>query len=187
MNYFTPEWHSGYVDEHPGKKYREHLVPLLRQWPSYVRLLANSINLHDGQLRKFAWNIDEATLFLRLRCGDLQVGYFDLDLHYSGVLFSQADWASLLTLSASKSSSALYDEVDEDNGRFVHRILFISYRRTRRSRRFRLQRGIKLWNRIKSRRRFRPKSRYREAAIQFEKSSLTVTPREGRFDAGMAL
>lgn len=183
MNYFTPEWHCGDVDEHPSKKYQEHLAPLLPQWPPDVRELASRINLHDGLIRKFVWNTHQATLFLRLRCGDNQVGYFDLDLHYSGVLFSQYDWMSLLTLNANKNSSALYDEVDEEAGRFVHRILFISYRRVRRSRRFRLSSGVRWWNRIKSRRRFRLKSRYREVALQFEELHLVTTPCESRFDA----
>lgn len=184
MNYFTPEWLRSDIDEHPGRKYQDHLASLLPHWPSDVQRLAAHISLHDGLIRELAWNTDEATLHLRLRYGDLQVGYFDLDLHYSGVLFSQLDWSSLLALSANRrSSSALYDEVDEDAGRFVHRILFISYRRVRRSRRFGLSRGIKIWNRIKSPRRFGKKSRYREVALRFETLRVTTTPRESRFDS----
>ena len=140
MNYFTLEWLHSDADEHPGKKYREHLIPLLKQWPTPVRMLANSISLHDGLIRELSWDTQKATLFLRLRCGDLQVGYFDLDLRYSGVHFSPLNWGNLLAVSINKTSNALYDEVDEEDGRFVHRILFISYRRVRRSRRFRASR-----------------------------------------------
>ena len=183
MNYFTSEWHRGYVEEHPGKKYREHLLPLLRRWPTPVRMLANSISLHDGFIRNFVWDTQESTLFLRLRCGDLQVGYFDLDLHYSGVLFSQLDWTSLTALSANKNSSALYDEVDEEDGRFVHRILFISYRKVRRSRRFRTSRRVRMSRRgVVSRAGVR--SRYSEVTIRFEKLHLAVARRKSRFDAG---
>ncbi len=181
MNYFTPEWHSGHVDEHPGKKYREHLVPLLRHWPTPVRLLANSISLHDGLIREFSWNTDEATLFLRLRCGDLQVGYFDLDLHYSGVLFSPLDWASLLTLNANKNSEALYDEMDEEDGLFVHRILFIASRRVGSSRRFRASRSVRISRRGMVARAKR-KSRYYEIATRFQQLRLVTTLRESRFD-----
>ena len=180
MNYFTPEWHRGDVDEHPAKKYRAHLVPLLRQWPTPVRMLANSISLHDGLIRKFTWDTQEAALFLRLRCGDLQVGYFDLDLHYSGVVHSPLDRAWLLALSANKTSSALCDELDEEDGRFVHRILFISYRRVRRSRRFRASRRVRISRRgMVSRAAKKP--RYWEVTIRFEKLHLIIAPRKSRF------
>ena len=183
MNYFTPEWHRGYVEEHPGKKYREHLLPLLRQWPTPVRMLANSISLHDGFICKFAWDTQKATLFLRLRCGDLQVGYFDLNLHYFGVLLSPLDWGNLLAISTSRMCSALYDEVDEENGRFVHRILFVSYRRVRRSRRYRASRSVRMSRRgIVAHGATKP--RYREVTIRFENLQLAITQRKGRFGAG---
>ena len=183
MNYFTPEWLRSDGEEHPAEKYGEHLAPLLPQWPPDVQALASRISLHDGLIRELSWDTQEATLFLCLRCGDNQVGYFDLDLHYSGVHFSPLDWASLLTLNANKNSSALYDEVDEEDGRFVHRILFISDRRVRRSRRFRASRQVRM-----SRRgmvaRAAMKSRYYEVVIRFEQLRLKITPRDSRFDAG---
>lgn len=159
MNYFTPEWHSGDIDEHPGKAYEEYLAPLLPQWPSDVRILANSISLHDGLIHELLWNTEEATLFLCLRCGDLQIGYFDLDLHYSGVLFSLPALESLAALKTDKVGEALYDEMDEEDRLFVHRILFIS--------REKIKEG---W------------FEYYEVAIRFEQLRLVTTPRENRFD-----
>ena len=182
MNYFTPEWLCSDTDEHPYEKYREYLAPLLSQWPPDVQTLATLVSLHDGLIRKFAWNMQEAALFLRLRCGDNQVGYFDLDLHYSGVLFSPVNWANLVALNASKNSSALYDEVDEEDGRFVHRILFISDRRIRRSRRFRVSRQVRMSRRGVASRAGK-RSRYSESAIRFQQLRLVTTPRESRFDA----
>jgi len=159
MNYFTPAWHSGNVDEHPGKAYKEHLAPLLPQWPCDVQRLATRISLHDGLIRELSWNTDEATLFLRLRCGDLQVGYFDLNLHYSGVLFPPLGLESLAVLKSDKVGSALYDELDEEGKCFVHRILFIS--------REKIKEG---W------------FEYYEAVIRFQQLHLVTTPRENRFD-----
>jgi hypothetical protein len=186
MNYFTPEWHRSDLDEHPGKKYREHIVSMLRRWPPPVRWLANSVSLHDGHIREFSWNLNEATLFLRLRCGDLQVGYFDLDLHYSGVLFSPLDWGSLLTLNANNGSNALYDEMDEEAGRFVHRILFIASRRVRSSHRYRASRQVRISRRGRVSRAKR-KFRYYENAIRFQHLRLMRTPRENRFDVNRAI
>ena len=181
MNFFTPEWHRGDAEEHPAEKYQEHLAPLLSQWPSDVQTLAARINLHDGLIRELSWNTDEATLFLDLRCGDNQLGYFDLDLHYFGVLFSPLEWACLLTLNANKNGSALYDEVDEEDGRFVHRILFMASRRVRRPRRYRVPRQMRVSRRSMVSRAAK-KFRYHELIIRFEKLRLVTAPCGSRFD-----
>jgi hypothetical protein len=180
MNYFTPEWHSGEIEDEDNivyKRYKAHLAPLLPKWLPDVQTLAARINLHDGLIRECSWKPDEAELFLRLRCGDLRVGYFDLDLHYSGVLLSPLEWGTLLLLSANKNSSALYDEVDKENGRFVHRILFLLSRWGRSPRRINAYRHIKL-----PLRRAKREFYYREITIRFERLHLVTTPRECRFD-----
>lgn len=159
MNYFTTEWLHSDTDEHPAEKYQEHLAPLLPQWPPDVQALAVRISLHDGLIRELSWDMEQATLFLRLRCGDLQVGYFDLDLHYSGVLFSLPALESLAALKTDKVGESLYDEMDEEDGLFVHRILFIS--------RERIKGG---W------------FEYYEAAIRFEQLCLVTMPRESRLN-----
>lgn len=165
MDYFTPAWHSGEIEDKDNavyKKYQEHLALLLPHWPPDVQRLADCINLHDGLIREFSWNTDEATLHLRLRCGDLQVGYFDLDLHYSGVIFSLSELESMAALKSDKVGSALYDEVGEKAGRFGHSILFISQQR------------------------IEGRFRYYEITIQFKELHLTATPRENRFDTDEA-
>jgi hypothetical protein len=190
MNYFTPAWHNGDIEDEDNtvyKKYKEYLAPLLPHWPPDVQILADRINLHDGLIRELLWDTNEAILFLRLRCGDLQVGYYDLDLHYSGVLLSPLDWGSLLflkgdTKSEWRFSEALYDEVDEEDGFFVHHILFIKSRRARRFRHFRPSRSVRISRRgmvSRAKRKFR----YYEIVIRFQQLRLATTPRASRFDA----
>jgi hypothetical protein len=189
LNYFTLKWlHSDTedADHNVFEKYREHLAPLLPQWSSDVQTLANCTNLHDGFVRELSGNRDKATLFLRLRCGDLRVGYFDLDLHYSGALFSPFDWTTLSAMKAERigrKSEALYDEVDEEDGLFVHRILFFWSRKVRSCRRSGTSRRIKTSRRVKASRRINRLSRYREVVIRFQHLRLVTTPRRSRFDA----
>lgn len=163
MNYFTPAWHSGEIEDEDNavyKRYQKHLDGLLPQWPPDIQALAVGISLHDGLIRELSWDADEATVFLNLRCGNLQVGYFDLDLHYSGVLFSPPDLQSLAVLKSDKVGEALYDEMDEKEGRFVHRILFISSEKIKKG-----------W------------FEYYEVAVRFQQLRLVTTPRKSRFDA----
>lgn len=137
MKFFTPAWHSGALDSKGPDTvfddYRRHLAPLLPSLPPDVQTLA-STNLHDGLLFHLVTNGD--ALQLSLRCGDLQVGYFDLALDYSGVLPSAEfketleEIAPVTSRRAAKRntrcSEALYSEIDVDGEWIVHRILFIA-------------------------------------------------------------
>ena len=136
MKYFTPAWHSGAIDsvgpDTAFEDYRRYLAPLLPGLPPDVQTLAG-ISLHDGLLFHLAAEAD--SLEMTLRCGDLQVGYFDLALNYFGVIHS-ADLAETLTKLApipsrqaarqiARYSEAMYDEIDVDGDWIIHRILFL--------------------------------------------------------------
>lgn len=137
MKFFTPAWHSGEIDsEGPDtafEDYRQYLAPLLTHLPPAVQTLAGT-NLHDGLL--FHLVGDTSFLGMTLRCGDLQVGYFDLALDYSRVLPSAEFTETLEELAPLPSrdaadhiarySEALYDELDVDGEWIIHRILFTS-------------------------------------------------------------
>ncbi len=139
MKYFTEQWLNDEMDNEAQlavvKDYQRHLAALMPRLPPDVQTLAASISLHDGLLSRAVVDTEQATLRLTLRCGDLQVGYFDLDLHYLQVLFTPEAIENLAGLIANPSledlhnmyrcSEALYDELDMEGEIFVHRILFL--------------------------------------------------------------
>ena len=64
-------------------------------------------------------------LSLALRCGDLQLGYFDVDIRYSGVILTPQQLKVLSCRAYDRSTEILIDEIDtQADGRFVHRLLF---------------------------------------------------------------
>lgn len=194
MKYFTPAWHRGdLTDEASGRAfgdYQRHLAGLLPNLPPEVRMLAARVNIHDGLLWEVAVNLELGTLRLTLRCGDLQVGYFDLELEYEQVdLIPELTEAlrklavARLNLPKSRSSnSALYDEVDRNYAFVVHRILFWheDWRHRQAGRRLRRQRRDGRWQKrhyLRLRGNF-----YEELTIRFKRLRITTTPRESRHD-----
>ena len=166
MKYFTEAWHGETNDAASNAvfgKYRQHLAHLLPHLPPDVQTLATRTNLHDGLLHRLVADPQQASLSLTLRCGDLQVGYFDLELHYFQVLFTPSLTEDLAGLIANPSnddlhyygrrSEALYDEVDMEEDWFVHRILFESRN-----------------------------SDYQELTVRFKQLHLRMTPRDSRYD-----
>jgi len=129
MKYFTRDWALGEMSERDSAVRRDaywrHIDSLVAQLPATVRRLAKHVNLHDGLVRRALVDRRAGSLALELRCGDLQVGYSDTDLVYSGVDFSSVDLALLEKRAGDPETELLYDEVDlDDAGRFVHRISF---------------------------------------------------------------
>ena len=108
MKYFTPAWHCGQVDDEASeavvKNYWRYLESLLSRLPLDVRTLASDISLHDGLIRQILFDQEQSTLFLSLCCGDNQVGYFNLDLHYSQVFFMLSERENLAALEADKKA-----------------------------------------------------------------------------------
>jgi len=63
-------------------------------------------------------------LFLRLRCGELQYGYYDLLLHYAEAAVIDHTPYGLPNLAAAAGVEVLYDEIDvSDDGRFEQRMI----------------------------------------------------------------
>lgn len=129
MKYFTQEWASGVLPDEEWQniplKYEQHLHSILDRLPESIKELANNTNLHDGLIRRILVNRKNKTIAIELRCGDLQCGYFDIDMEYSGVNFETADLVNLAKIARDRNTELLYDEVDiGENGNYVHRILF---------------------------------------------------------------
>ena len=192
MKYFTPARHSGDFDDEASDRafedYQRHLASLLPNLPLEVQRLATSINIHDGLLWKVAANLEQESLRLVLRCGDLQVGYFDLELEYQQVDFVPELTAALQKLSivrleqpsAPYPNEALYDEVDQEDDFLVHRILFWheDWRHRQAGRRLRRQRRD---GRRQRRHYLRLRGNfYQELIIRFKELRLRTTPRESR-------
>jgi hypothetical protein len=134
MRFLTREWHSGLhsdeVAEQVEDDYRRHITAVLPQLPPPLRDLARGVDLHDGLIRLVEVDVAARELRLALRCGDLQVGYFDLDLCYRGVRIDLLDRAVLDIIARDPTTEVLYSEVDVfDDDVFVHRVLFSPFYR----------------------------------------------------------
>jgi len=129
MKFFTREWAEGLLTDdeaaNRAKDYRAHLAAVFHNLPLAAQELASEISIHDGLIRRVEVNRSSGSVLLQLLCGDQQVGYFDLDLLYTGGDVASLDTETLARLSRDRRSEALYDELDRlDASTFEHRILF---------------------------------------------------------------
>jgi hypothetical protein len=62
-----------------------------------------------------------------LRAGDNQVGYANIGLEYQEVATDRLDVPFLRSAVADPTTELLYDELDEEGGYVVHRLLFWPY------------------------------------------------------------
>ena len=123
MQYFTPEWAWDMPDEEVDavrESYWRHIASLSLSADPHQ--LANA-NLHDGLVLDF---ICADSLFLRLRGGDLQRGYSDIEIAYVNPSISREDLETLRTVVGRPDIELLYDEVDVEEQRLVHRMLLSS-------------------------------------------------------------
>jgi hypothetical protein len=129
MKYFTEAFvFGGLTDDQclvASDTYRARLEEIEPQLSPEVRELATSMNLHDGLIRHVALDRAARSLSLGIRRGDLQVGYFDVDLAYADVDLNLLNPAMLEAIAADPKTELLYNEFDLGSaGRFVHRIIF---------------------------------------------------------------
>jgi hypothetical protein len=124
MKFFTRGWVDGdMTDEEADAVVRSYWrqIEALNLPPS-VRDLAD-LNPHDAYILDVEHEPRSQTLRLRLRCGDLEIGYFDAVLDFSDVRIEAAHLA-LLVESRRPEAEVLYDEVDRVDGRvFEYRLL----------------------------------------------------------------
>jgi len=109
--------------------YWRNLALLAPRLPPNVHKLATEVNLHDALIVQFLVSRGCSELRTRYVCGDLQTGYLDLVLVYSGVLMAKLNTVLLKEIADDPSSEALYDEIDTgETGIFAHSVLFRPYR-----------------------------------------------------------
>ena len=131
MQFFTRAWLAGELtDEEYASSlsgYHQHLANISAHLSSQVREFIKVVDLHDGLIRKIVIDHTEKTLGLDLRCGNLQVGYYDVDIQYRGIQLGRPVVAILAGV-AQAEGEILSDELDiVDDGGFEHRIIFDSY------------------------------------------------------------
>lgn len=137
MRFFTLDWyHSQPLNDVAGfrrviEAYARHLERMDQVLPPHVVELARLEGVDDGLLIDVRHDCPARTLQLTMRCGDLQMGYYDLVLTYEECSLSrQSEW-SLARVARSTVShcrhacDVAYHEVDRAaDGRIVHRLLF---------------------------------------------------------------
>lgn len=92
MKFFTIDcynsWYSEYEDSRRLKvafqQYQHHLEAMQGVLPAEVLALAELRGTDDGLVVEVKHDREGRVLTLILRCGDLQMGYYDLRLHYEG-------------------------------------------------------------------------------------------------------
>lgn len=134
MKFFTEAWMSG--DMSPDEEvavpvlYRQHIGKILPSLFGPVRTLATELNLHDALFQRVTIDLATDSLTSLLRCGDLQVGYFDLELRYGDVGVNSLDLSTLGAIVADPETEVLYDEVDLAERGYAHSFLFSPHRET---------------------------------------------------------
>lgn len=129
MKYFTREWCHGNVSEEESDRivesYWSHIDRISERLPDKLVVLAKEVSLHDGLIRRIYLDSSSKHLELDLVCGDLQVGYFDLELKYEGLEIEDYFPTLLDAIFKHTKIEVCHDEVDIDNSnRIVHRTIF---------------------------------------------------------------
>jgi len=128
MKFFTREWANGTLEEGESRRlersYDLHLTSIMPKLPRDAQLLASEISIHDGLIKNIKVDRSTRTISLELICGDIQKGYFDLDILYRDAKLIEMDINTLETLTKDQRTELLYDEFEQlDNSKFIHRIL----------------------------------------------------------------
>jgi hypothetical protein len=134
MRFFPPGFRTGELDVDARQQqaaYLQYLGFLRPPLPPDALDLSRTVNLHDGLLRHYHFDKRGGTVDLRFRAGDLQVGYFDLNVHYLEAAVDPASDVLLRNAVGDRHSELLDDEFDAaDATVWVHRFLFRPDRET---------------------------------------------------------
>lgn len=125
MRFLTAEWATGGLSDDEWESrwtaFQEHQRTVLPLLSGGAEHLVQDVNLHDAVPKDCT--IGEPAIVLRFVAGDLQRGYEFVELTYSDGHISGATVADVRDWLADSAAEVLYDEVDLDEGRFVHRYL----------------------------------------------------------------
>lgn len=129
MKYFTKEWCfsnlGDYEIDRISKSYKDYIDSTHAKLPFVLKILAKSLNLHDGRLMKVSYIQNEGSLLLDGIFGDLQTGYFFLQIRYLGV--SGLSEEVLRAIFKDQVLEILSDEIELfSENYFSHKMLFSS-------------------------------------------------------------
>lgn len=131
MQYFSPEWATGLVDDEAVEAEYARFLDSLGE-DSRARQLARSISLHDARVLGAALG-EDGRLNLSLSGGDIEVGYWRMALSYSGPAVSNA---AALAGAVRGQSEIWYAEFRVDKGRLAPGFLLMPRRRGARPQEF---------------------------------------------------
>ena len=135
MKYFTLAWYRRHPRKHRDyvpifDNYTRHLESLQDILPEDLLALAKLPGVDDGLIIEARHDREQRRFTLTLRCGDLQMGYYDLALTYEEAEISQPDEWTLariarITDGHRADTDIAYHELDvTPDGKIEHRFLF---------------------------------------------------------------
>jgi hypothetical protein len=128
MRWFTRAWHRGdlgdaYDYQAVVDAYWTHIQELLPTVPPSVRELAHP-SLHDARFEEVTVDPQRRTITMRVMTGDLQLGYYSLDLIYGDAVLEGTVIGEFKRMVERPKAEILYDEVDRQTiGQYEHRFL----------------------------------------------------------------
>ena len=129
MKFFTREWLTSELKDEEFESvvpaYNRHLVKIAPSLTPNLHNFVKTVNLHDSLIRRFVVDYTELMLGLYLRCGDLQQGYYDLDIRYKDIQIDKAVVDTLVMAALNEKTEILYDELDiTGDNKYIHRMIF---------------------------------------------------------------
>jgi hypothetical protein len=116
MKFFKKDLYIGNLSEKEleGRfsNYQEHLRTIEASLTHNLRKFFKTENIHDGLTRSMVIDRAAARIQWNLRCGDLQVGYYDLDITFQNVTVSDSFVTHVRKVINSAEAELLYDEID---------------------------------------------------------------------------
>ncbi len=139
LKFLTPEvYDAAYREddwttmERAADRYRQHLQTIVHRLPRDVRAVSDAYHVDDALISRLLWKSLADPLTLILRCGDLQIGYFDLSFEYGDPEIETAHLAVLAHVVRHHRGSRRFWGMDLfcqefdvlPDGKFEHRLLF---------------------------------------------------------------
>jgi len=127
MKYFTKEWCLGKLSDNKVNRilndYNNYIKNIYEKLPLPLKLLTKNMYLHDGIITNVIFFKDKLSIELSGIFGDLQFGYYKLDIKYFNIDYIENE--ILKNIFFNKNIKILSDEIELlINDRFSHKFFF---------------------------------------------------------------